>query len=312
MCDMLGFPGRECVVEYAHSAVKGATYLLDWLRIDTLKPFVLKTANGQDQIGSPAQWAGRFGLVVAVGSASYYPAKVCAKKAGLPVVALMYPRGFRGDFDRILCPFYDNPPRRESIATLPVTLCSKDKAFYQAMTEDFGRQYAYSLPAVGVIIGGDNKYERMCPDRIREQLEQLFALTPNHQHWVTTSRRTDRAVEQVVERFDFDYRLIYSQRQYNPIPAFLMLCEYLFVTSDSASMISESVCTGRSKVEILRNVTHKKSKFDRFLDGLEQADCIHIFDGQLGRADKKVAIEQDVKDALAPVLSGPLRAGGGQ
>ncbi len=303
LCEIMSWQYDEAVVEYPLKPIKGACYLLDWLGIYTVRPFVLRQADGGDRLDNLSESLQTSRLIVAIGSAAYYPAKVLGKKADLPVVVLMYPRGFRLDFNHILCPAYDNPPQRDNITTLPITLCSRDKAFYDAMTVEFGEKFAYSLPAVGVIIGGDNKYERICPERIREKLEQLFALTPKHQHWVTTSRRTSKEVENVIEKFDFDYKLIYSRERYNPIPAFLNLSEYLFVTSDSASMISECVSVGKAKVEVLRNVAKKKSKFDRFLKGLEEAGCIHIFDGHLAKADKKVAVEKEVKNALAKVTA---------
>ena len=88
---------------------------------------------------------------------------------------------------------------------------------------------------------------------------------------------------------------------HNPIPAFLNLSEYLFVTSDSSSMISECVSTGKAKVGILKNISKKKSKFGQFLKDLEEAGYINIFDGSLVKADKKVSLENEIKAALADI-----------
>ncbi len=304
LCGLMGWPYREVVVRYPFRPVKGAGYVLDWLGVWTETPFVLHRPDDTDHILGLNEAADGCGVIAAVGSAAYYPAKVAAGTRRLPAVALMYPRGFKKDFAHILCPAYDHPPNKANVTALPITLCGRDRAYYDAMTEDFGRRFGYRLPAAGVIIGGDNHYERLCPERLGRQLEALFALTPNHQHWVTTSRRTGSAAEAVVERFDFDYTLIFSRQQYNPIPAFLMLSDYLFVTSDSASMLSECVCTGRAKVEVLKNVTRKKSKFDAFLDDLQARGCVHLFDGQLGQADQKIDIGQTVRTALADLVPG--------
>ena len=134
-------------------------------------------------------------MIVAVSSSAYYPEKVIGKEIGRPVIALMYPRGFKtNDFAHIFCPSYDNPPVKKNITTLPITLCNREPSFYEEMTADFAGKFEYQMPAVSVIIGGGNKYGDICPDDIRKKMEQIFSLTPNHQHWLTTSRRTSAAV----------------------------------------------------------------------------------------------------------------------
>lgn len=305
LCGIMGWQGRQAVVRYRFRAAKGATYALDRLGIYSEKPFLLSAAAPQGKpSGAKVDLSMNYSLIIAVGSASYYPAKVIGRKIGAPVVAMMYPRGYRLNFAHIICPAYDKPPKRSNITALPLTLCGNEPAFYEKMTEDFGKEFAYSLPAVGVIIGGDNKYGQMDAVNIKKQLQRIFELTPKHSHWLTTSRRTSKEVEQVAEQMPFDYKLIYSKRQYNPVPAFLTLCDYLFITSDSSSMISESVSVGKAKVEILKNASKKTSKFDTFLEGLEKNGCIHIFDGALGNAAEKIALKDEVGKALAGVLQG--------
>ena len=49
----------------------------------------------------------------------------------------------------------------------------------------------------------------------------------------------------------FDYKLEFSQNNYNPIPAFIELCKNLYITDDSTSMISEAVSYGKSNVYII-------------------------------------------------------------
>lgn len=300
LCSMMGWQCKEAVVKYPVRISKIGSYIFDWLRIRTLFHLQISQADSGDEFNFFKE-SSNMGAVITVGSASYYPAKVIGNKLGIPVIALMYPRGFRLDFANIFCPSYDNPPARNHITTLPVTLSNRDIGFYEKMTEDFSKKTQYSLPAVSVIIGGDNKYGRIQPEATRQQLSRIFELTPNYQHWVTTSRRTNREVERILESFDFDYQLIYSKEQYNPIPAFLMLSDYVFVTSDSASMVSECVSTGNAKIEVLKNTPKKKSKFDQFIKELQDAGYVHVFDGSLGQANKKVSLGNTIKTALAHI-----------
>ena len=96
-------------------------------------------------------------------------------------------------------------------------------------------------------------------------------------------------MEAIIEAMPFDYSLINSRDAYNPIPAFIQLCDRLFVTSDSASMISECASFGSAKVEVLMNRQLKSpNKFEELIKGLADLNAVHIFDGSLGNADSKI------------------------
>ena len=143
--------------------------------------------------------------------------------------------------------------------------------------------------AAGIIVGGPNAVSDIDPEQIKEQLEQIFTLTEGMERWVTTSRRTPPEVEALIDGLPFDYTLINSRDPYNPIPAFIQLCDRLFVTSDSASMISECASFGSAQVEVLMNRQLKSpNKFEELIQGLEKQNAVHVFDSTLGTADKKI------------------------
>ena len=119
------------------------------------------------------------------------------------------------------------------------------------------------------------------------------------ERWVTTSRRTDPAVEQLIERLPFDYTLINSRDSYNPVPAFIELCDHLYVTSDSASMISECASFGSANVDILMNrQTKHPNKFEELIHGLEKRQAVHIYDGTPGTACRKIDIQPLIENVL--------------
>ncbi|OXU14687.1 ELM1/GtrOC1 family putative glycosyltransferase [Sedimentisphaera salicampi] len=297
LCSIMGWDCIEAAAEYRLKAFKAAGYMLDALRLYSNMPFNLTSSDGGV---TPPEITEGISRIVAVSSGAYYPAKVLAKRLGVEVIALMLPRGIRkSDFSHIFCPSYDNPPRAENITPIPITLCSRGESFYKQKAAEFSEKTGLKGPAVSVIIGGENAYGKIDPEKIRGQLEKIFEKTPNMPHWLTTSRRTSRKVEKIAASFPFDYKLIFSESRYNPIPAFIAMSEYLFVTSDSSSMISECVSTGAAKVEVLKNEPKKKSKFDRFLAELQAKGCVHIFDGTLGSADKKINLENKIKAVLA-------------
>ena len=280
LCRHLGLAYETVTVSYPRKPAKALSYLFDRLGIYTEKIFQMAGCR------SPMA---DFDLVISTGSTSFYPNKVIARKLGIPNVAILNPKGYRPDFTWILCPAYDHPPKRENIIELPLNLCAADKSFFAEKAAEFKTRHKAKAPAVGFIIGGPNAISTIDAVAIKAQLEKAFALTEGCERWVTTSRRTPADVEAVIESLPFDYRLINSRDPYNPVPAFIQLCDRLFVTSDSASMISECASFGTASVEILMNRQIKTpNKFQELIQGLEKLNAVHVFAGTLGAANQKV------------------------
>jgi mitochondrial fission protein ELM1 len=224
---------------------------------------------------------------------------VIARKLAVPNVAVLNPKGYRPDFSAIFCPAYDHPPKQKNIIELPLNLCAADETFFSEKADAFSDKHEQQKPAVGFIIGGPNTVSTMDADAIKKQLEQAFTLTEGCERWVTTSRRTPKEIETLLEELPFDYRLINSRDPYNPIPAFIQLCDRLFVTSDSASMISECASFGSAKVEVLMNRQIKTpNKFEGLFQGLEKQNAAHIFDGTLGDADTKIDLGSIIRNGI--------------
>lgn len=304
-CKNTGIDYETVDVRYRSKAAKSLSYLYDRLGIksealfqmsSTVENQTSKDLNASDLRPSP------FDLIISTGSTSFYPNKVLSKKLGLPNIAILNPSGYRPDFDLILCPAYDHPPAGDNIIELPLNLCFADPAFFQEKTDEFRQKHAQTRPAAGFIIGGPNAVSTLDADDVQQQLEQAFARTDGCERWVTTSRRTPGEVEAVIEALPFDYTLINSRDAYNPVPAFIGLCDRLFVTSDSASMVSEAASFGSAHVEILMNRQLKTpNKFQELFRGLEKQNAVHIFDGTLGNANEKIDLTPRLKQALARV-----------
>lgn len=287
-CSALGY-AFDCVrASYPTPFHKGLSYLVDRLGLVWDYPFKIEQTDGY------------YAAVVCTGSTAFYPGKIAARRRGIPVAAILYPSGYKKmNFDCILAPVFDRPAHYPNIVPIPVNLTSTDAAFYDAGIAAFRARYTPRKPAVGVIIGGPNAVAAMTPEKMEPLLDKLFRATAGQEHWVTTSRRTPPAVEALIERYPFDYKLIYSQDTFNPIPAFVMLCERLFVTADSTGMISEAVTRGNAAVEILMTLKGASSKFARFIANLEQERAVHLFDGTLGAETRKIDLAPAFEKARA-------------
>ncbi len=291
LCEALGREFDLARVAYRHPLCKALSYAADRCALRSRRLFDAEMPPGE------------YDAVVCTGSTAFYPAKVIAAARGLPVCAILFPRGYRLDFDCILAPAFDNPPRRANIIPLPVNLTAVNREFYERETAAFLQRHTPAKPAAAVIIGGPNAYAALSADAMKEQLDALFRATGGMERWVTTSRRTPPEVEELVDRYPFDYKLIFSREKFNPIPAFVSLCDTLFVTADSTGMLSEAVTHGSAAVEVLMNLRGTRSKFARFIEGLTAGGCARIFDGERGRADRKIDLStyiEQARDKLFP------------
>lgn len=233
---------------------------------------------------------GPFRAIVSAGSETYYGNKILARRFNVPSVAIMLPRGYRLDFDLIIAQDHDNPPVKNNILTLPVNLCRVEPMGVFRPRE--GERY------VALVIGGPNPAFGFDRDQFRQALDAVFACFPDFRIVVTTSRRTPADIEEAIDRYPFEEKIFYSRNPVNPIPDFLDSCEYVFITADSTSMISEAVTFGRARIEIIPLPTRKDpGKYHRMIGKLVELGCVHRFDGRPGTADRKI----DLADMLGGI-----------
>nr|WP_314380633.1 ELM1/GtrOC1 family putative glycosyltransferase [uncultured Campylobacter sp.] len=199
-----------------------------------------------------------FDLFVGAGSTTYYALKFYARRYAKPSIALMYPKGYRKDFSVIIAGAHDRPKPRANLKISPVSLSfSRPQGLYQPQRK-----------SIGFIIGGPNSCFEM-GDEILKQIEGIRAQFADCEFALTTSPRTPRATEGALEKLGWDYSVIYGREPVNPIGDFLAQCEWVFISEDSVSMISEAVSNGSANVAILslkRKDAH--NKFDNFISAL--------------------------------------------
>jgi len=285
LCEALGYSFDLLPTAYSSPLLKALSYAADRAGILTSGLF------------STAAVTNDYAAVICTGSTAFYPGKVIARRLQIPVAALLFPSGYRLDFDCILAPAFDNPPVRDNIIPIPVNLTAVNTEFYEKGTRAFLERHTPRKPAVAVIAGGANKTATMTAEEMKIHLDRVFSATEGFDRWVTTSRRTPAEVDDLIDSYPFDYKLIYSRDQFNPIPAFVSLCERLFVTADSTGMISEAVTRGSAHVEVLMNISNPQSKFARFIEGLVKEGSAHIFEGTPGVANRKVCLTEAVEKA---------------
>lgn len=275
--ELTGYEFTVAEVKFRNRFCKGLSYLFDRVGFYTTALFAV-TGNVEN-----------CSMIVSAGSETYYANRTMAAKSGAQSVSVMLPSGYRySGFDLILGQEHDHPPNRDNIQPLPINLCKvSPQGIFQPAA---GGRY------VGLVIGGPNKVFIMEPDRLRRQVEQIFNHFPDHKIVVATSRRTPADVDELLMSFGFAESWLYSRDPANPIPDFLAHCDYVFITGDSTSMISEAVSFGMSAVEILPlSATGPATKFTALTTGLERRGCLHQFDGEVGTCRTKIDLSVELQ-----------------
>ena len=84
---------------------------------------------------------------------------------------------------------------------------------------------------------------------------------------------------------------------FNPLPAFIATCDHLYLTADSASMISEAVSFGSASVNILPNF-HSKSKLNKFTQQLCKEGYVNCTNETMAIKTPKIQLQDLIKNRL--------------
>jgi len=251
LCQHLGLPHKICEVAFPSRIHRLLSHAFDACGVYSTFPFrTQRTPSNAD-------------IVISTGSRTYYANKVTAKKLGAKSVAILAPRGYQWNFDALLIPGYDHPPKQNNVIQLPINISYMAPELIEEKVNEFRQRHepkTAQVHKVSILLGGDNKAGRMNPQEISHQLNQIQQKHPDSEIWVTTSRRTPQDVEADLRNRNFAYRHLYSEEPYNPIPAFIHLCDHLYVSTDSTSMLSECVSNGKAKVSLIETTCSAKHK----------------------------------------------------
>ena len=191
--------------------------------------------------------------IISTGSGTYYFNKLLAKKYDKKSIALMLPKSYKySDFYYIIAQEHDYPPMLDNLITVPLNLSYTVSKGYIQKDE--------TKKSLAIIIGGDNAVFSMNKMAIKEKLDEIFIKYPNYLKFITTSRRTSFDIEDLVNEYNFDYKLVYSKEpNINPIGDFIEICDEFFITIDSTSMLSEVRANSNAKINIIDLESKKKN-----------------------------------------------------
>jgi uncharacterized protein len=171
-----------------------------------------------------------------------------------------------------------------------------------------------SRPYVAVLVGGPNGRNRLDTFDMARIADNLAALARRYgtSLLITPSRRTGAANEAVLrERLKDLPAFIWDGSGENPYLGLLALADYLVVTSDSVSMVTEACATGKPVYVI--DVESRSRRHGRFHDDLAADGVTRPFDGTLENWSYEPIydagrVADEVRRLLASRLAPKIRA----
>jgi mitochondrial fission protein ELM1 len=136
-------------------------------------------------------------------------------------------------------------------------------------------------PRVVVLIGGSSQSNTLTPENVERIAAQLNALAAEGYHLIVTpSRRTGDENTRVLRKaLEGSGAWIWDGTGDNPYFGMLGWADYVIVTSDSVSMISEATVTG--KPVYITMIDGHSGRHDRFYDSMASRGITRMFEGGL-------------------------------
>ncbi len=218
-------------------------------------------------------------LLIASGRKSVAAARYIKNKSGgkTYTAQIQDPRIRPDCFDLVAVPEHD----RLRGANVMVTKATPNRISAERLAkarEQFDLFSSVKSPRVAVLIGGSSKAYRMGENLMRRLAGQLADLDAGLM--ITASRRTGEANRKILEQaLAGKDAYIWDGTGDNPYFGLLGWADYILVTADSSSMLSEAASTGKPVYMI--GLEGGSPKFERLHENLKRHGAVRVFSGKL-------------------------------
>ena len=223
-------------------------------------------------------------LVIAGGRKSIAASKYIKRASGGKcfTVQVQDPRISSRHFDLVAAPAHD-PIRGSNVIQTQATPNRISKEILEEARAQFATFEKLPQPRVAVLIGGSSKAYTLTHD-IMTKLSLHLSRLKDVSLMITTSRRTGAENEQILkDHINMDKHFLWDGHDPNPYFGILAFADFILVTADSASMLSEACTTGKPVYMIHLDGGHPR--IDKLHQNLQELGCIRKFEGQLEHWD---------------------------
>jgi hypothetical protein len=223
------------------------------------------------------------------------------------LICVQDPRVARDKFDFIILPEHDKYRSEKNVILTKGAMHKWTKAKIDKEGKKIKLPTLKYKKNICVLIGGTSKNHTMtikntqliC-QQIQYAQEKLKANV-----YLTASRRTPPHCLKLMQKTLTENCYIWDNNGENPLFGMLAKGDYIFVTNDSVSMISEATSTG--KPIFLLKLDGKAAKIERFIDGLRNDGIIKDFEKDVLKAYKYTPINN--AKTVAKVIEKVLKDG---
>jgi len=192
----------------------------------------------------------KYDFIISAGSGLAFLNYVIARENLAKSIVIMRPSSLSTKrFDLVIMPKHDKPQHRKNILATDGALNLVDDDYLKAQSESLKRQVKIEKDLVlGMLIGGDNKDFRLNEDLVKKAALQVKIFLENNdaEILVTTSRRTTKAIEELVKKEFANYSrckfLVVANEKNSPfaVGGILALSKIIIASPESISMVSEA------------------------------------------------------------------------
>lgn len=185
-------------------------------------------------------------------------------------------------FDAVIAPYFDACKGDNVFETFGAIHHVTSEAIQSATKKFKDRVAPLPLPRVSILLGGTSRSCRFTDENVDLLIKQLIDLNNKTgcSFLITPSSRTPKEVIDKIEKSLVHLpTFIWDRKSENPYLALLGIADFILVTSDSVSMISEACSTGKPVYIIPMQGGSKRQL--RFYDDLQKKGFIKWFAGDL-------------------------------
>jgi mitochondrial fission protein ELM1 len=218
-------------------------------------------------------------LLIASGRKSIATSRYIRKASGGKIftVQIQDPRVSPAEFDLVALPAHD-PTRGGNVIVTDASPNRITAEKLAAAREKFSALGKLKGPRVAVLIGGNSKAHRMTKEITENFAAQLKRLDAGLM--VTTSRRTGEENAGILKNALVDSgAFIWDGSEENPYFGMLAWADFILVTEDSASMLSDAATTGKPVYVI--KLEGGSARLDKLHENLRKKGITRPFDGRL-------------------------------
>ena len=246
-------------------------------------------------------------LIIAAGRKSIAIARYIKKESPKTFVCfLQNPKTNNHNFDLIAAPEHDDIHGSNIISTLGTPNLIADKLIEEESNIYVDKVNNLSDNKIAFIIGGNSKTHKMTESITNKICDDIISLSNNYGVMITTSRRTGNKNNKIIKDrlSNIENIFLWDGENENPYFSFLYHADYIVVTNDSASMISEAASTG--KPVYLYPLEGGSKKFNRLYSNFKNSGAVRDFSKNIEKFNyPKLNDAKTISDEIKKKLNYP-------